>query len=106
MILLETQNVVLRDTLTKHFASQRAEPLDITFVDFDGVTFHLHTPDADDFYKLLLSVRWDCYSQLVEYGARDLLQREYGPYLNETAEDGWHASFSIDPRTIEGDKGR
>ncbi|RKP26034.1 actin-like protein ARPC2 [Syncephalis pseudoplumigaleata] len=104
MILLETHNVVLRDTLTKRFSSTQADPLDITFVDFDGVTYHLHTP-TDDFHQLQLSVRWACFPQLLAYGAEALLQQQYKPFLSTTPEQGWHVTFDIDPRTIEGSKG-
>ncbi|KAI9597434.1 actin related protein 2/3 complex, subunit 2 [Syncephalis fuscata] len=92
MILLETHNVVLRDTLTKRFSSEQADPLDITFVDFDSVTYHLHTP-TEEFHQLQLSVRWRCFPQLL-----------YGAFLSETPEEGWNVSFKIDPRTIEGSK--
>jgi actin related protein 2/3 complex subunit 2 len=90
--------------VTTFITSEHADPLDITFVDFDGVTYHLHTP-TDDFHQLQLSVRWQCFPQLVSYGAQELLQREYQPFLSSTPEDGWHVSFQIDPRTIEGNKG-
>lgn len=81
--------------------------LDQSFVDFDSVRYHLSTPNTKAKHQLLLSMDVPCWSELETYGARDVLEREYGTLLLDQAstEDGYSVSLAIDleqgPASIE-----
>ena len=70
--------------------------------DFDGVTFHISTPESKT--KILLSIQIRCYKDLVQYGAEQVLRREYGDYVAPT-EAGYDFSVMVDLENIPGDKG-
>ena len=61
--------------------------------DFDGVTFHLSTPEAKSHILISISVR--CFPELVQYGALEYLEKEYGPYI-VSPEQGYDFSVLID----------
>ncbi|KAJ6166554.1 hypothetical protein N7470_002001 [Penicillium chermesinum] len=61
--------------------------------DFDGVTFHLSTPESKT--KILISINVKCFKELVQYGAEEVLKREYGPYI-VSPEPGYDFSVQID----------
>lgn len=61
--------------------------------DFDNVVFHVSTPEAKS--RLQISIRLRCYRELVQYGAEQVLQREYGPYI-VAPEPGYEFSVVID----------
>lgn len=67
------------------------------FVDFDGVRFHLSTPDRKT--ALLLSMHIRCWDELVRYGALDILRREYGPLVQAQPESDYNISLLIDLET-------
>ena len=112
MLLLDYQNVLIQSLLTERFSEgfltpcsshsnrdadnpTRAPPASIDQVvsDFDGVTFHLSTPEAKS--KILISVSLKCFNELVQYGAQEVLEREYGPYI-VSPEAGYDFSVVID----------
>jgi actin related protein 2/3 complex subunit 2 len=66
----------------------------VQFVDFDGVRFHLSTPDRKT--ALLLSMHIHCWDELVRYGALDVLRREYGPLVQAQTESDYNVSLIID----------
>lgn len=70
--------------------------------DFDGVTFHLSTPEAKT--KILISINVRCYRELVQYGAQEVLEREYGPYI-VVPESGYDFSIQIDLEDLPADAG-
>jgi hypothetical protein len=72
----------------------RPSSLDVQFVDFDNVRFHLSTPDRKT--QLLLSMNIRCWDELAQYGAVDVLRREYGSLYLETPEPDYHVSLAID----------
>ncbi|KLO20731.1 actin-related protein ARPC2 [Schizopora paradoxa] len=92
MILLEPHNTIIRTTVLEKIVKPSA--LDVQFVDFDGVRFHLSTPDSKT--TLLLSMHIRCWNELVQYGALDVLKREYGSLLAATAEPDYNVSLEID----------
>ena len=47
--------------------------IDQTVSDFDGVLFHISTPEAKS--KIVVSIQIKCYGDLVKYGAEQVLQR-------------------------------
>ncbi|KAJ5540220.1 Actin-related protein 2/3 complex subunit 2, partial [Penicillium frequentans] len=61
--------------------------------DFDGVTFHVSTPESKT--KILLSINVKCFKELVQYGAQEVLEREYGPYI-VSPEPGYDFSVQVD----------
>jgi actin related protein 2/3 complex subunit 2 len=61
MIQLEFENVIIRDLLSDKCV--KPSSVDQQFVDFDGVKYHLHTPDRKS--ELLLSMDLRCWPDLV-----------------------------------------
>jgi actin related protein 2/3 complex subunit 2 len=83
----------------------RGAPANIDQVvsDFDGVTFHISTPESKT--KILVSLRIKCYQELVQYGAQAILEREYGPYI-VAPESGYDFSVQVDTDNLPEDQGR
>ncbi|KAI0749891.1 actin-like protein ARPC2 [Daedaleopsis nitida] len=92
MILLEPHNYIIQTTLAEK--AIKPSSLDVQFVDFDGVRFHLSTPDRKT--ALLLSMNIRCWDELVRYGVRDILNREYGPLVKPEPENDYNVSLEID----------
>lgn len=72
-------------------------------MDYDGVRFHLSTPEKKT--VLLLSMHIRCWDELVKYGAINVLKREYGALLMAKAEDEYNASMEIDLEQVPSDAG-
>lgn len=83
----------------------RGAPANIDQVvsDFDGVTFHISTPESKT--KILVSLQIKCFNELVQYGAQSVLEREYGPYI-VAPESGYDFSVLVDLENLPEDKGR
>lgn len=81
----------------------RAPPVNIdqTVSDFDGVTFHISTPDSKS--KILISIQVCCFNELVKYGALQVLEKEYGP-LVVTPETGYNFSVQVDLENLSENK--
>ncbi|PIL29880.1 hypothetical protein GSI_08088 [Ganoderma sinense ZZ0214-1] len=92
MILLESHNYIIYTTLADK--ALKPSSLDVQFVDFDGVRFHLSTPDRKTVLVLSMNIR--CWDELVRYGVHDILQREYGPLLKSAPENDYNVSLEID----------
>lgn len=77
----------------------RAAPVSIDQIvsDFDGVTFHVSTPESKS--KILISIAVKCFRELVQYGAQSVLEREYGPFIAPT-EAGYDFSIVVDLENI------
>lgn len=97
MILLDYHNIIIHDTLLARFLAEKPEALEMTIVDFDGVSYRLTTPVTKS--KILLSMSWQCYPELVKYGAEDILKREYADYLT-TPEAGFDVSLEFDLQNL------
>ncbi|KAJ5103909.1 Actin-related protein 2/3 complex subunit 2, partial [Penicillium argentinense] len=93
MLLLDYQNVLIQSLLTERFSSATPASIDQVVSDFDGVTFHLSTPESKT--KILISINVKCFKELVQYGAQAVLEREYGPYI-VTPEPGYDFSVQVD----------
>ena len=63
-------------------------------MDFDGVRFHLSTPERKT--SLLLSMSIRCWDELVTYGVDSVLQREYGSRVKLMAEPEYNVSLELD----------
>jgi len=94
MILLEHHNVIIYNTLTDKF--EKPSVLDVSFVDFDGVRFHMATGERKTLITLSMNIR--CWDELVRYGALDVLSQQYGGYLKGqgSVEPGYHVSLEFD----------
>lgn len=67
--------------------------IDQTASDFDGVTFHISTPETKT--KIMVSIQIRCFQDLLRYGADKVLNREYGPYV-VPPEPGFDFSIVVD----------
>jgi len=94
MILLEFNNRILNDLIEQRFASEKRELLDVTFADFDGVSFHVSSTNEQR-NLVLISMAWSCGPQLLRLGAQQDLQKIYGPMVT-TAEAGYNVSLLLD----------
>ncbi|RIA95505.1 arp2/3 complex [Glomus cerebriforme] len=101
MILLDYHNVVIEETLTQPIVNLEPTTLDMTVVDFDGVSYHLSTPVSKSVIKFSLVMQ--CYKELVKWGAQDMLQREYGPYYIPK-EEGYDVTLEFDLQKLPEDK--
>jgi len=92
MILLEPFNIVIQTTLAEKCA--KPSSLDVTFVDFDNVRFHMSTPERKTVILLSMNIR--CWNELAQYGASEVLRREYGALVKDQPEQDHHVSLEID----------
>jgi actin related protein 2/3 complex subunit 2 len=81
MLLLEPHNLLIQTILTEKFTATNPSGVDQVITDFDNVTFHLSNPLGPDDrpVKTLIhiSMAIKCYKDLVQYGALDVMEREY-----------------------------
>ncbi|KAI9803494.1 MAG: hypothetical protein M1825_001837 [Sarcosagium campestre] len=101
MLLLDYQNVLIQSLLTERFSGAPPVSVDQTVSDFDGVTFHLSTPESKSRIVISISVR--CFPELLKYGAQQCLEREYGPYIVDP-ENGYDFSVMIDLENLPAEK--
>lgn len=83
--------------------TQRPGSLDVVFVDYDNVRFRLSTPERKTVLRLSMSIR--CWHELVQYGALDILGREYGSLLSNDVEPDYNVSLDIDLEQVPTDPG-
>ncbi|KAG2412031.1 ARP2/3 complex 34 kDa subunit [Aspergillus terreus] len=93
MLLLDYHNVLIHSLLTERFSGAPPVSIDQVVSDFDGVTFHISTPESKS--QILISLQVKCFRELVQYGAQQVLEREYGPYI-VAPEPGYDFSVLID----------
>ncbi|OJD29061.1 arp2 3 complex 34 kda subunit [Diplodia corticola] len=93
MLLLDYQNVLIESLLNDRFSGQAPVSIDQIVSDFDGVTFHISTPEAKT--KIVISIAVRCFQELLKYGAQEVLEREYGPYI-VAPESGYDFSIQVD----------
>jgi actin related protein 2/3 complex subunit 2 len=77
--------------------------IDQVVSDFDGVTFHLSTPESKS--RILISISVKCFNELVQYGAQQALEREYGPLI-VAPESGYDFSVVVDLENLPEGKGQ
>ena len=99
MLLLDSHNLLIQAILTEKFASTSPSAVDQVITDFDNVTFHLTNPLGPDDKPIKtiihLSMAIKCYNDLVKYGAKEVLQREYKGMI-VGAEQGYDFAIEID----------
>ena len=61
--------------------------------DFDGVTFHISTPESKNKIRISLGIK--CFKELLQYGASEQLQKEYGSYITDV-EPGYDFTLLVD----------
>jgi len=97
MLLLETANRIVENTLVERIAAiksgEKPDTLDITAADFDGVQFHITTPD-DNKGILHISIQSKCGAELLKYG-KENLKSIYGALLGAT-ESGYDVTLIVD----------
>ncbi|ORY35422.1 Arp2/3 complex, 34 kd subunit p34-Arc-domain-containing protein [Naematelia encephala] len=98
MILLESHSIIIQDVLTDRF--EKPSRMDIQFVDFDHVRFHLSTGESKT--QVTLSMGIHCWPDLLKYGAREHLQNEYAGMLLDPSqtEPEYDVSIVIDLEKI------
>lgn len=101
MLLLDYQNVLIQSLLTERFSGAPPVSIDQVVSDFDNVTFHVSTPETKS--KILISIAVKCYRELLQYGAQEVLEREYGTYT-VTPEAGYDFSVLIDLENLPADQ--
>jgi actin related protein 2/3 complex subunit 2 len=79
--------------------------MDIQFVDYDNVRFHLSTPESKTVVVLSMSIQ--CWPDLLKFGAREHLQNEYDSLLLDegSTEPEYNVSLSIDLEKIPSSPG-
>jgi actin related protein 2/3 complex subunit 2 len=101
MLLLDYQNVLIQSLLTERFSGAPLVSIDQVVSDFDGVTFHVSTPESKS--RIVISIALKCFRELQQYGAQAVLEREYGPYVIDT-EPGYDFSVQIDLDNLPADE--
>ncbi|CDS00294.1 probable ARC35-subunit of the Arp2/3 complex [Sporisorium scitamineum] len=92
MILLGTENIIIRDVLTEKF--EKPASVDQTFTDFDGVAYHLESTSKAGPLTLSMDIR--CWSELVQAGAAEVLKREYGSWIRDSVEPEYSITLEFD----------
>ncbi|KAL2282864.1 hypothetical protein FJTKL_10250 [Diaporthe vaccinii] len=101
MLLLDYQNVLIQSVLTERFSGAAPVNIDQTVSDFDGVIFHISTPEAKT--KIQVSIQIKCWRDLIKYGAEQVLNREYGEYV-VPPEPGYDFSVTVDLENLPAEK--
>ncbi|KAI8957230.1 P34-Arc-domain-containing protein [Daldinia sp. FL1419] len=101
MLLLDYQNVLIESILKERLFGAPPAHIDQTVSDFDGVIFHISTAESKT--KILVSIQIRCFRDLVKYGAEQVLQREYGPYV-VAPETGYDFSVQVDLENLPEEK--
>jgi len=100
MILLEYNNKIIEDTLVERFtlgggAENKYESIEIVIADFDGVTFHISTPDANAKNIVNISLSMKVFAELKKHGVDEVLKKAYGPLLT-SPENGYDVTLKVD----------
>lgn len=77
--------------------------MEVKIADFDGVLFHISNLNGDK-TKIRISIALKFYRELQEYGADDLLKREYGSYLMSPPENDYNVTLLYDLKELPADK--
>lgn len=95
MILLETPNRIVKETVQARLDSEKQVVIDVTCADFDGVKFHIATnPDAPNLLTISVSIK--CFHELKNFGVEDALKKVYGDLYQSSPESGYDATLQID----------
>lgn len=89
-------------SLTEVWYSATPASIDQVISDFDGVTFHISTPETKT--KILVSISVKCFSDLVQHGALGVLEREYAGLITDV-EAGYDFSLIVDLENLPAEPG-
>lgn len=103
MIILDSSNRILHDTIKERLEAEKPAFVDILFSDFDGVKFHVSCAEGAH-NVITISLSWACAQALLKNGGKESLQMAYGPMLLATPESGFDVSLQVDVATVEEDK--
>jgi len=99
MIILDYHNKIIEDTFLDKFNNKdpegKFEALDVALADFDGVTFHISTPDPEKKNLVLLSMSMKCWGQLKANGVDKVFSDRYGSNL-VSPESSYDVSVQVD----------
>merc|ERR1711991_618394 len=99
---LEFHNRIVLDQMKERFESvDKPTFLDIVVCDFDGVKFHLFTPDESNLAIVHLSISWAILPFLLKNGGEAKLKKEYGNFLI-AKEDGFDVTLRVDTSKVDG----
>jgi len=105
MILLESNNRIIEDTLTlkikNALSGLKPEGISITVADFDGVLYKISNPDNDK-SKLNVSISLKFYKELEKHGSEKVFEREYQGHLVQ-ADEGFDVTVQVDLSNIPDD---
>jgi len=97
MLLLDTNNKIIYDTLVEKFdAGKRGEfeAVEALIADFDAVTFHIFSdPNTKNLLNISMSIK--CFKELKKYGADDVMKQAYGDLL-KSPENGFDVTLQVD----------
>ncbi|RHZ81380.1 hypothetical protein Glove_120g223 [Diversispora epigaea] len=103
MILLDYHNAVIEETLRQPIIGLEPIALDSKIVDFDGVSYRISTtPQTKS--VITFSLLMQCFKELVQLGAKEMLQKEYGSYYQTQIEQGYDFSLQFDLQKLPEDK--
>jgi len=84
MIILDTYNKIIEDTLLERFnspetAAGKFETINITLADFDGVLFQIASGESAA-NLLTISISIKCWGELQKWGVDSIMSEHYGSY--------------------------
>jgi len=97
MLILEQANHIVETTLKDRFAlakEGKPAPIEMTCADFDGVIFHMYSPQ-DDKNILNLSIQTSAFATINKYGLQARLKQIYGPHLVGSPESGFNVTLTV-----------
>ncbi|KAJ3321480.1 hypothetical protein HDV06_004149 [Boothiomyces sp. JEL0866] len=100
MIILEPGSKIIEEVLRDKLRSDADKGISV-LADFDGVTFRISNSENKNI--LMISMAMICFKELEQFGASQVLAREYGSYYQPTPEPGYDVTLSIDLQTLPAD---
>ncbi|CAL8068113.1 unnamed protein product [Calicophoron daubneyi] len=99
MIFLDINNRAIEELLLVKFENAKLgmkhEKFDQILADFDAVVYRIHSLPSDK-SKVVVSIILKFFKELQEYGADELLRREYGEHLCDVPEPDCSVSLLYD----------
>lgn len=76
----------------------------MTCADFDGVIFHMFSPQ-DDKNILNLSIQTSAFATINKYGLQARLKTIYGPHLTASPESGFNVTLTVNTTQLPANSG-
>lgn len=97
---LTSHHILLELIVEQWIYRKTTSSIDQVFSDFDGVMYHVSTPETKT--KMLISIKIRCYENLVKYGALSVLERYYNGLI-VPPENKYDFSLCIDLEKLPDD---